>query len=210
MTGADVGADGTWVLASHNQGKLQELRALLVRRPVTLRLAPSMALAEPEETGATFEENATLKAVAAMRATGLTSLSDDSGVEVHALGGEPGIDTAQWAGPDRDFALARQRVEDALRAQGPTTSRRTTWVTVLCLASPVHGVHTFRGETQGTLVWPIRPDGGAGFEPMFLPDGYAVTYAEMPAPQRCRVNARAQAMRKLFARSSNRLKVHAV
>lgn len=200
MTATDVGEEVTWVLASHNQGKLSELQALLHDRPVSFQLAPALALAEPDETGSTFEDNAALKAVAAMQATGLPSLSDDSGVEVHALRRAPGIDTALWAGPERDFAVARQRVHDELVELGPGTSWRTTWVTVLCLATSDGSVTTFRGETHGTLVWPIRPDQGAGFEPMFLPDGYAVTYSEMSPELRRRVNARAQAMRKLVAR----------
>ncbi|MEM8609291.1 MAG: non-canonical purine NTP pyrophosphatase [Myxococcota bacterium] len=189
--------NASWVIASHNQGKLGELRTLLGQRPVSLQLAPALELPVPDETGSTFEDNAILKAVAAMNATGLPALSDDSGVVVHALGGRPGIDTALWAGRERDFAIARRRVQDELDALGPNASRRTTWVTVLCLALPDGAVETFRGETHGALVWPTRPDTGAGFEPMFLPDGFAVTYAEMTPALRRRVNARAQAMRKL-------------
>jgi XTP/dITP diphosphohydrolase len=186
-----------WVLASHNQGKLREIQALFQELPVELQNAGELGLPEPEETGTTFEANAELKAVAAAQATGLVALSDDSGVEVHALGGEPGVYTANWAGPKRDFAVARQRVEDRLQELGDDVSRRATYVCVFCVAWPDGRTRCFRGNTYGTLVWPIRGTLGFGFEPMFLPDGYAITYGEMQPEQRARVNARAQAMRRL-------------
>jgi XTP/dITP diphosphohydrolase len=192
MSGAE-----TWVLASHNAGKLREIRALFESLPVELTNAGDLGLPEPEETGATFEANAELKARAAADATGMVALADDSGVEVHALGGEPGIYTARWAGPDRDFAIARQRVQDRLSALGDDASRRATYVCVFAVAWPDGRTRCFRGDTRGTLVWPVRGTLGAGFEPMFLPDGYAITYGEMQPEQRARVNARAQAMRLL-------------
>ncbi|MGD8824097.1 MAG: non-canonical purine NTP pyrophosphatase [Myxococcales bacterium] len=188
-----------WVLASHNEGKLRELAALLAGWPVRLRTAPELELPEPEETGSTFEANATLKAVAAARATGCPALSDDSGVEVDALDGEPGIHTRSWAGPKGDFDIARRRVEERLAALGRDASRRATYVCVLCVAWPDGTSKAFRGETRGTLVWPVRGALGHGFEPMFLPDGYAMTYGEMTPEHRMRVNARASAMRKLAA-----------
>ena len=188
-----------WVLASHNTGKLEELSALLAGLPVRLRSAPELELPEPEETGSTFEANAELKAAAAARATGCPALSDDSGVEVDALGGEPGIHTRQWAEPDDDFAVARRRVEQRLAALGPGASRRASYICVLCVAWPDGRAQTFRGETRGTLVWPVRGTLGHGFEPMFLPDGYAITYGEMAREHRLRVNARASAMRQLVA-----------
>jgi len=186
-----------WVLASHNAGKARELNALFARLPVVLRAAEDFELPEPEETGTTFEANAELKAVAAARATGQPAVSDDSGVAVHALAGEPGIHTGRWAGEGRDFELARRRVQDRLAEIGPDASRRATYVCVLCVAWPDGRTCTFRGETLGTLVWPVRGDLGHGFEPMFLPDGYAITYGEMTPHHRSRVNARAAAMRKL-------------
>ncbi len=192
MSGAE-----TWVLASHNAGKLREIRGLFESLPVELTNAGDLGLAEPEETGATFEANAALKARAAADATGMVALADDSGVEVHALGGEPGIYTARWAGPDRDFAIARQRVQDRLSALGDHASRRATYVCVFAVAWPDGRTRCFRGDTRGTLVWPVRGTLGAGFEPMFLPDGYAITYGEMQPEQRARVNARAQAIRLL-------------
>jgi len=186
-----------WVLASHNEGKVRELNALFAGLPVVLRAAEDLELPEPEETGTTFEANAELKALAAARAAGQPAVSDDSGVAVHALGGEPGIHTGRWAGDERDFELARRRVQDRLTEVGPQASRRATYVCVLCVAWPDGRTCTVRGETLGTLVWPVRGDLGHGFEPMFLPDGYAITYGEMTPKHRLRVNARAAAMRKL-------------
>jgi XTP/dITP diphosphohydrolase len=186
-----------WVLASHNEGKVRELNALFAGLPVVLRAAEDLELPEPEETGTTFEANAELKALAAARAAGQPAVSDDSGVAVHALGGEPGIHTGRWAGDERDFELACRRVQDRLTEVGPQASRRATYVCVLCVAWPDGRTCTVRGETLGTLVWPVRGDLGHGFEPMFLPDGYAITYGEMTPKHRLRVNARAAAMRKL-------------
>lgn len=196
---ATVDRQPEWVLASHNAGKVREFTVLFENAPVHLRPASDFDLREPEETGSTFEANAQLKASAAMNATGMVALADDSGVEAHGLGGKPGIHTGRWAGPDRDFAIARQRVEDELKALGPLTDRRATYVCVLSVASPDGGIETFRGEAKGVLIWPARGDLGHGFEPMFLPDGYAITYGEMTLSQRLRANARAYAMRKLAA-----------
>lgn len=190
-------AQSTWVLATHNAGKVRELVELFDGLPVVLRVADELGLPEPEETGDSFEANAELKAAAACAATGLPALADDSGVEVEALGGRPGIHTGRWAGPGRDFDIARRRVESELRNLGPDTSWRANYVCVLCVAWPDGRSQLFRGDVGGVLVWPIRGELGAGFEPMFLPDGYALTYGEMSAPQRARVNARAQALRKL-------------
>jgi XTP/dITP diphosphohydrolase len=192
-----VEAADDWVLASHNAGKARELNELFSKLPVRLVSAKELALPEPEETGATFEANAELKAVAAAQATGRTALADDSGVVVHALEGEPGIHTARWAGEARDFDIARHRVNARLQELGRGTSRRATYVCVLCVAGANGHTRTFRGETLGTLIWPIRGELGHGFEPMFLPDGYAITYGEMTPKHRQRVNARAAALRKL-------------
>ena len=190
-------SSGQWVLASHNPGKVRELNELFAELPVRLVSAKNIELPEPEETGATFEANAELKAVAAARATGQPALADDSGVAVHALAGEPGIHTGRWAGEGRDFELARSRVQERLDGIGPQASRRATYVCVLCIAWPEGRTRIFRGEVLGVLVWPIRGDLGHGFEPMFLPDGYAITYGEMTPQHRLRVNARAAAMRQL-------------
>jgi len=192
-----AGASELWILATHNPGKVRELNALFADLPVTLRAAEELGLPEPEETGTTFEANAELKAIAASQSVGRPALADDSGVSVDALGGEPGVHTALWAGERRDFDVARRRVQRRLDEIGSEASRRATYVCVLCVAWPDGRTRTFRGETFGTLVWPIRGDLGHGFEPMFLPDGYAITYGEMSPQQRLRVNARAAAMRKL-------------
>jgi XTP/dITP diphosphohydrolase len=192
-----AGLSQDWVLATHNSGKTRELQDLFMKLPVRLLSAKDLALPEPEETGTTFEANAELKAIAAAQATGRVAIADDSGVAVHALGGEPGIHTARWAGEGRDFDIARRRVDARLRELGEGVSRRATYVCVLCVAWPDGSARTFRGESLGTLVWPIRGDLGHGFEPMFLPDGFAMTYGEMTPDQRRRVNARAAAMRRL-------------
>jgi XTP/dITP diphosphohydrolase len=186
-----------WVLATHNTGKARELDKLFAELPVRLIFAKDIGLPEPDETGPTFEANAELKAVAAARATGRPAVADDSGVAVHALAGEPGIHTGRWAGEGRDFELARGRVQERLDEIGPNVSRRATYICVLCVAWPDGHTRIFRGEALGMLVWPIRGDLGDGFEPMFLPDGYAITYGEMTPQQRLRVNARAAAMRQL-------------
>ena len=186
-----------WVLASHNVGKVRELGELFSELPVRLRAAADLELREPAETGTTFEANAELKALAAASAAGRPAVADDSGVAVHALGGEPGIHTGRWAGPERDFDVARRRVQARLAEIGPEVSRRASYVCVLCVGWPDGRSRAFRGETLGTLIWPIRGDLGHGFEPMFLPDGYAITYGEMTPRHRLRVNARAAAMRKL-------------
>lgn len=190
-------ADEEWVLASHNPGKIRELQELFENLPVQLVVATDLSLEEPEETGATYEANAELKALAAARTTGKPALADDSGVSAHALDGEPGIHTGRWAGPKRDFDVARRRVADRLADAGPGATRRASYVCVLCVAWPDGRTSTFRGEALGELVWPIRGELGYGFEPMFLPDGYAITYGEMTPEHRKRVNARAAAMRKL-------------
>jgi len=187
-----------WVLASHNAGKVRELERLFRELPVRLRPAANLDLPEPEETGTTFEANAELKALAAARASRLPALADDSGVAVHALGGEPGIHTGRWAGETRDFEIARRRVRERLSELGPNADWRATYICVLCVAWPDGRTRSFRGETQGMLVWPIRGHLGYGFEPMFLPDGYAITYGEMTPEYRARVNARAVAMRQLI------------
>jgi XTP/dITP diphosphohydrolase len=192
-----VGDSQSWVLASHNEGKVGELQRLFAAFPVALRTAAELQLVEPEETGVTFEDNARLKAVAASSATGLPALADDSGVEVLALDGEPGIHTGRWAGPERNFDIARRRVQERLVELGTDVSRRATYVCVLSVAWPDGRTRVFRGNTGGVLVWPTRGDLGHGFEPMFLPDGYAITYGEMTPEHRSRVNARAQAIRKL-------------
>lgn len=174
------------LIASHNRGKIDELRALLepVGMPVTS--AADLELDVPEETGTTFEANALLKARAGHETTKLASLSDDSGLCVEALNGDPGVYTADWAGPDRDFAMAMRTVEEKLQAAGATSpdARRAKFVAVLGLVRTDGSEETFRGEVEGTLVWPPRGDKGFGYDPIFQPDGYDITFGEMVADEK--------------------------
>jgi XTP/dITP diphosphohydrolase len=174
------------VLASHNSGKARELSELVAPFGLTIRSAAELGLPEPEETGTTFEENARIKSVAAAAASGLLALADDSGLAVDALGGDPGIYSARWAGPRKDFAIAMQAVEDRLQAAGATTPdrRRAQFVAVLSLATPDGETREWRGEVAGTLVWPPRGDRGFGYDPVFLPDGHTRTFGEMSAEEK--------------------------
>lgn len=175
--------DKKLVIASHNQGKVRELRQLLDPLGYTLVTATDLSLEEPEETGLTFEENAELKARAAASASGLPSLSDDSGLAVDGLGGAPGIYSARWAGPRKDFGEAMRRVNEELEAKAPD-NRTARFVSVICLAWPDGHVEFFRGEVEGTLVWPPRGDQGFGYDPIFLPAGHDKTFGEMSAEQK--------------------------
>lgn len=169
------------VIASHNPGKVAEITDLIAPFGIVPVPAAELGLAEPEETGTTFEENAAIKAMAAAEAARLSALADDSGLEVDALGGEPGIHSARWAGPDKDFAAAMRQVEDRLQAVGATApnARSGRFVAVLCLATPDGTTRFWRGEIEGTLVWPPRGDQGFGYDPMFLPEGHQRTFGEM-------------------------------
>jgi XTP/dITP diphosphohydrolase len=174
------------LIASHNRGKIDELRALLepVGMPVTS--AADLELDVPEETGTTFEENALIKARAGHAATGLASLSDDSGLCVDALNGDPGVYTADWAGPDRDFAMAMRTVEEKLQSAGAKApaQRKARFVAVLGLILTDGSEVTYRGESEGTLVWPPRGEQGFGYDPIFQPDGHDITFGEMDADQK--------------------------
>lgn len=171
------------VLATHNDGKLQEFRQLFEPFGLELTSAGELGLPEPEETGTTFVENARLKAHAAAQAAYMIALADDSGLCVDALGGDPGVYTADWAGVPRDFKRAMRRVEDALQAKGAATpaERRASFNATLCLATPDGADRLFEGKASGTLVWPPRGDKGFGYDPVFMPDGYDITFGEMPA-----------------------------
>jgi len=184
------------VIATHNPGKRREIAALIAPFGVTALSAGALGLAEPEETGATFEANAALKAHAAAEAAGLPALADDSGLVVPALAGDPGIYSARWAGRDKDFALAMRRVEEALAGR---TDRRAYFVAVLALAWPDGHLEGFRGEVHGTLVWPPRGERGFGYDPMFLPDARVITYGEMDPDEKHRISHRAMAFRQLVA-----------
>jgi XTP/dITP diphosphohydrolase len=171
------------VLATHNLGKLAELRELLASFGLELIPISSFGEPEPEETGTTFAENARIKADAAAKASGLVALADDSGLCVDAIGGRPGVYTANWAGNGtiRDYGVGMRRVEDALQAAGANTpaQRRGSFNATLCLAHPDGRERLFTGIVEGTLVWPPRGDMGFGFDPVFMPDGFDITFGEM-------------------------------
>lgn len=172
------------VLASHNAGKLREIRDLVAPHGLTVSSASELGLPEPEETGASFQANAELKALAAAKATGLPALSDDSGLAVDALGGDPGIYSARWAEDadgTRDFARAMRNVEEALQGKGAFESeqRGAEFVSALCLAWPDSHCDTFLGVVRGEIIWPPRGDQGFGYDPMFLPVGETITFGEM-------------------------------
>jgi XTP/dITP diphosphohydrolase len=185
----------TLVAATHNKGKLREIEELV--RPYGLEVvaADALGLDEPEETGSTFEANADLKALAAAKASGLPALADDSGLAVDALDGEPGIYSARWAGPDKDFAYAMQRVEDELQERGAVRpeARTARFVAVLSLAFPDGHVERWRGEVAGTLVWPPRGKNGFGYDPMFVPEGHDQTFGEMDNHAKRKMSHRARA-----------------
>lgn len=183
------------VLASHNAGKLREISALLEPYGLEVKSAADFDLDEPEETEDNFAGNARLKAHFAARATGLTALSDDSGLEVAALDGAPGVYTADWAetGQGRDFDMAMQKVWDALEQKGAPEPRLARFVCTLCLAWPDGTDAVFRGECAGRLVWPKRGTRGFGYDPMFLAEGETETFGEIDPARKARINHRARA-----------------
>jgi XTP/dITP diphosphohydrolase len=172
---------GRLVVATHNSGKLKEMRELLMPFGIDALSAGELGLPEPAENGPTFKENARIKARAAATASGLPAFADDSGLTVDALGGAPGIYSARWAGPEKDFWRAMQAVEDKLRERGAHArgQRKAQFVCALCLAWPDGHLEEFDAAVPGTLVWPPRGDKGFGYDPMFLPDGHALTFGEM-------------------------------
>jgi XTP/dITP diphosphohydrolase len=181
------------VIASHNRGKVAEIAELLAPFGVVTVAAATLGLPEPEETGDSFEANAALKAQAAATASGRAALADDSGLVVPALRGAPGIHSARWAGPEKDFFQAMQRVERELADR----DRAAHFVAVLALARPGAGTALFRGEVAGRLVWPPRGDRGFGYDPIFVPDGYAATFGEMEPSEKHRISHRARAFARL-------------
>lgn len=177
---------GRVVIATHNPGKLREMRELLAPYGIDAVSAGDLGLPEPAETGASFADNARIKARAAAQATGLPALSDDSGLAVEALGGAPGIQSARWAGPDKDFARAMRVIEEKLASAGASTpeQRRAAFISVLTIVWPDGHEESFEGRVEGTLVWPPRGTSGFGYDPMFLPDGHAKTFGEMSAEEK--------------------------
>lgn len=183
------------VVASHNPGKVREIRDLLAPYGVEAVSAQELDLPEPVETGKTFIANAELKARAAVKSSGLPALADDSGLEVAALDGAPGIYSARWAGEEKDFEVAMGRVEVALaEADARTPDRRgANFTCALTLATPDGACHTFEGKVFGTLVWPPRGDRGFGYDPIFLPEGGSETFGEMEGHEKHGQSHRARA-----------------
>jgi XTP/dITP diphosphohydrolase len=177
---------GRLVIATHNPGKLAEMRDLLAPYGIEATSAGELGLTEPDETGTTFRDNARIKAEAAAKATGLPAFADDSGLVVDSLGGDPGIYSARWAGPDKNFAHAMAMIDDKLQERGALKpeDRRAHFVSALCVAWPDGHAEEVEARVDGTLVWPPRGDQGFGYDPMFLPDGHTRTFGEMPSEEK--------------------------
>ncbi|WP_299401479.1 RdgB/HAM1 family non-canonical purine NTP pyrophosphatase [uncultured Roseobacter sp.] len=194
--------DGKRILiATHNAGKLEEMQQLFEPYGVSVVGAAEMNLAEPVETETTFVGNARIKARAAVKATGLPALADDSGIEVEALDNQPGVYTADWAETSngRDFIMAMTKTHDLLEEKGAAHPRRARFRATLVLAWPDGHDEVFEGKVNGTLVWPMRGQTGHGYDPMFQPDGHDVTFAEMDPAEKNRISHRADAFAKLIA-----------
>ena len=193
--------DRKLLVATHNKGKLDEMRALLAPYGIEVVGAAELNLPEPAETETTFVGNARIKAHAAAKATGLPALSDDSGIEVDALNGAPGVYTADWAETPngRDFVQAMTRTWAECEAKAAPLPRTARFRSTLVLAWPDGHDEVFDGKIEGQLVWPMRGAQGHGYDPMFVPDGYDMTYAEMPAEEKNRISHRARAFKLLEA-----------
>ena len=177
---------GSVVIATHNPGKLAEMRELLAPYQIAATSAADLNLPEPDETGKTFAANARIKAMAAAKATGQAAFADDSGLCVDALGGDPGIYSARWAGPDKDFRGAMNQIQTLLVEQGATApeQRRAHFIAALCLAWPDGHTEEFEGRVDGVIVWPPKGTAGFGYDPLFLPDGHERTFGEMTADEK--------------------------
>jgi XTP/dITP diphosphohydrolase len=188
------------VVATHNRGKADEIRTMLSPFGVEIVSMADLGLPAPPETGETFETNATIKALAATRASGLPALADDSGLSVHRLDGQPGVHTADWEGPDRNAMVGMRRIQDELAQRGvPDTddARQATFHCVLALAWPDEHVELVHGSLDGRIVWPPRGSGGHGYDPCFRPAGDARTNAEMSADEKNAISHRGRAFGKL-------------
>jgi XTP/dITP diphosphohydrolase len=187
------------LIATHNKGKLEEMEALLVPFGITVSGAADHDLPEPEETGTTFVENARIKAHAAAKATGLPALSDDSGIEIDALDGAPGVYTADWAETPngRDFVMAMQKTHDLLEAKGAPHPHTARFCCTLVLAWPDGHDEVFPGVMEGQVVWPMRGDQGHGYDPIFQPAGYDITFGEMDRWEKNKISHRAKAVEQL-------------
>jgi XTP/dITP diphosphohydrolase len=187
--------DTRLLVASHNAGKVREIVELVAPFGLSVTTAAELGLPEPAETGSSFVANAELKARAAARSAGLPALADDSGLEVVALGGAPGIYSARWAGPDKDFGVAMQRVHDELARLGAwqPPGPFANFTAVLCLAWPDGEEAAFEGRVNGHLVWPPRGSKGFGYDPMFVPEGESLTFGEMEPDAKHAISHRARA-----------------
>jgi XTP/dITP diphosphohydrolase len=183
------------VIASHNKGKVREIGELLEPFGVETISAGDLDLPEPVEDGLTFIANAEIKALAAAKAAGLPALADDSGLEVHALGGEPGIYSARWAGPTKDFSVAMAAVNEKL---GNVEDRGANFTCALTLAWPDGHMESFEGKVFGSLTWPMRGEKGFGYDPVFVPTGFDVTFAEMEPAEKHAMSHRAEAFKQLI------------
>jgi len=187
---------GPVVIATHNPGKLAEMRALLAPFGIEARSAAELGLDEPVETGKTFAANARIKALAAARSTGHVAFADDSGLVVDALDGAPGVHSARWAGPQRDFRAAMNRIQTMLveRDARSPEQRRAHFIAALCLAWPDGHCEEFEGRVDGVLVWPPRGEKGFGYDPLFQPDGFDRTFGEMSAEEKHGLPPRGQGL----------------
>jgi XTP/dITP diphosphohydrolase len=192
---------GKLLIASHNPGKVREITTLLGPFGIEPISAAALDLPEPEETGTTFVANAELKAMQAADLSGLPALADDSGLCVDALLGDPGIFSARWAGPSKDFDLAMRLVNEAVEAKGPNVGHDAHFICALALAWPDGHVEVFEGRVDGVLVWPPRGDNGFGYDAMFQPIRHAITFGEMDPDAKHAMSHRADAFAKLVAAS---------
>ena len=187
------------VIATHNSGKLREIQALMQPYGIAVVTAGDLDLPEPEETGLSFTANAEIKAVTAAKASGLPALADDSGLAVSALDGAPGIYSARWAGPQKDFRLAMGKVQNELEqaARRGNGDRSAAFVCSLCLALPDGTVRFFEGRVEGNIVWPLRGEGGFGYDPVFQPEGENKTFGEMSAEDKHSMSHRGRAFEQM-------------
>ena len=188
-------ADNTLVIASHNKGKIAEIEAMVAQLGITVLSAGDFNIPEPEETGTTFAENATLKACHTTSRCSKAALADDSGLVIPALGGAPGIYSARWAGPDKDFSIAFSRIQKELGDK----DHAAYFTCVLALNIPNGQTHLFEGRIHGTLHFPPRGTNGFGYDPIFIPNGYEKTFAEIPATEKNRISHRALAFEQLVS-----------
>lgn len=191
---------GKLVIASHNQGKVREIQELLAPLGMEVISAGDLNLPEPEETGETFIENSLLKSLAAAKASGLPSMADDSGLAVDILDGAPGIYSARWAGPSKDFSRAMKKIEDAIcefDTYEAKADRSASFICALSLAWPDGHTEVFEGTVSGKMVWPSRGNAGFGYDPTFQPDGYDITFGEMDPTEKHEISHRADAFKQM-------------